>query len=100
MTATTTNVNTPMKRPGQGDHATMDDVRKDLRAVRTEVSGAVSDIADAGTELARDAAKRISTSARNACSATERVIAERPLTSVLIALGVGAVIAKVLSRRH
>jgi ElaB/YqjD/DUF883 family membrane-anchored ribosome-binding protein len=88
------------KRPGEsGDRATIADVKDDIRALRNDVSDTVADIAQAGGDMARDAARSVGSYAEDACRTTGKLIAQRPIASVLIAVGVGAILARLVSRR-
>ncbi len=99
-------------------HSSLADVRSDFGAVRQDISklgsdavdyasgaaaGAaqmVSDKARHGADVALDAAKRAGEYGNEAYDQVCDFIRERPMTSALIAVGIGAVLARILIPRR
>ncbi len=85
---------------------------KDLKELKSEYASLKSDIAEMsetisnlasdgmaeGRKRIRSAAKQSRERARETVSAFEHEIEERPITSLAVALGVGFVLGKLLSR--
>lgn len=85
---------------------------KDLKELRNEYASLKSDLAkmsdtisklahdgmDEGRDRLRGAARQSRKQARETLSAVEHEIEERPVTTMAIALGVGFVLGKLLSR--
>lgn len=79
-------------------------LRDDLGVLKTDAARTVSDLASAGRGLAKegvhmatDMAKRGGAQAENLHKAMCDFVAERPTTAILIAVGVGALLARMLS---
>jgi len=77
----------------------------DIAAPRSHFADAVSTKAHAGADAAADAANKLSVAARKAAdqalAARDKLssaIEERPLTAVLIAFGVGALLGRLMRR--
>lgn len=88
------------------EHASMRDVRDDVAALKSDAKDCAAGMAETGIETLKHGAEAFCDTATNAArSAKEshekvnRAIASRPTTSVLIAFGVGALAARLLSRR-
>lgn len=81
------------------------DMNKDLDELRAEISSLRSDITNIASTLKRltgdavtDATERSHAKTEEARSSLEHQVRERPLTSAVVAVGVGFVLAKLLSR--
>ena len=116
------NPSTPVKPQGGArmneGHASYADVRGDIGAVRQNLSKLGSDAVDyasgtahgaaqmvtdkarQGADVALDAAKRAGEYGNEAYDQACDFVRQRPLTSVLIAVGVGAVLARILIPRR
>ena len=90
--------------------ATMDQLRKDIDAIRADI-GALTDtlrsatgsLTDDAVRRMADGAARANTAMRDGAKAVQETanknIIEHPLTSVAVAFGIGMVIGKLLDRR-
>ncbi len=88
------------------EHATLGDVREDVATLKADAKDCAVGIAETGVESLKSGAEALcdtATSAAHSAKETHeklnRTIASRPTTSILIALGVGALAARLLSRR-
>lgn len=88
------------------DRATISDVREDVAALKTDAKDCAVGIAETGVETLKfgtealcDTATSAAQSAKESHEKLNQAIASRPTTSVLIAFGVGALAARLLSRR-
>jgi len=97
-------------KPNRGqtgtNHATISDVREDVATLKSDAKDCAVGIAESGVEALKSGAETLcdtATSAAHSAKETHeklnRSIASRPTTSVLIAFGVGALAARLLSRR-
>jgi ElaB/YqjD/DUF883 family membrane-anchored ribosome-binding protein len=98
------------QKVGKAYETVRDDVhaiRDDLSVLKSDATRAARDLAHAGADMAReragaalDQAKRLgdqfTTSYEKACD----FVKERPVTSILIAVGVGAIAARLLTSRR
>jgi ElaB/YqjD/DUF883 family membrane-anchored ribosome-binding protein len=86
------------------DHAQLQDVRNDLRELRRDVTDLISGLAESGREgaqdkinrardTAQDIAERGRERAHEAHDEVSKRVADRPLTSLAIAFGAGALAA-------
>lgn len=96
-------------KSAQSDHANLDDVKSDIATLRADVSDLIHGLAESGIEIARtgadnatDAVSRAAESAReHAHDAHEQLresVSERPITSLAVAFGVGALIGRFMAR--
>lgn len=81
------------------------DMNKDLHELRAEVSSLRSDITNIADTLKRltgdavtDATERSRAKTKETRRSLEHQVQERPLTSAVVALGIGFVLAKLLER--
>lgn len=81
------------------------DMNKDLHELRTEVSSLQSDITNIASTLKRltgdavtDAKELSRAKTKETRSSLEHQVKERPLTSAVVAVGIGFVLAKLLGR--
>ena len=79
--------------------ADIDTIKADLAALRDDFSSIASARVRDGAVSVRKAAKAVQESAASAVDRVDHFIAERPLTSVLIAFGAGVLTAFVVRRR-
>ncbi len=88
------------------NHASIEDVKTDLAALRSDVTDLIAglaergehkaeDIKDSAVELANRGRERANDAHDQLCDA----VANRPLTSLMIAAGVGALASALLTRR-
>ncbi|MCC6907541.1 MAG: hypothetical protein IT430_06355 [Phycisphaerales bacterium] len=89
----------------QGQSAARD-IKNDLTRLKDDASRTVSDVAEAGREYARagrdraiEAGHKVSETGRDSYERFCEYVSENPTTSILIALGVGAVISRLLPHR-
>ncbi len=85
----------------------IDQLRKDMAGLRADLGSMVAAIKDLGAESSKAAFERVRETgdkARGQANAAqenlEQCIEERPITSVLVALGTGFVIGMLLGHRH
>jgi ElaB/YqjD/DUF883 family membrane-anchored ribosome-binding protein len=89
---------------------TLDDVKSDLASLKSDVAGLVASIAHGGKATAMEGVERLTDSISSAAQRSKEGVAEahsklsscvskRPLTSLLVAVGVGAIAARLLARR-
>jgi len=86
--------------------ADYDKLKEDLSAVRADLASlteSLSAMAKAqgheGVEALQGAAKQAQAQARNTADSVGQHIAERPLSSVLVAFGVGLLLGRLLNRQ-
>jgi len=90
--------------------ATLEQLRKDMDAVRADIGAltetlrsATGTLADDAVRHVTDGAARANAAVRNGAKAAHETanknITENPLTSVAVAFGIGMVIGKLLDRR-
>ena len=102
---TSTNTGNRMK-----EHATIDDVREDLAALKSDLTDlakglrssgmdAAKDRVDALSEKAHEVAERSRETAHRKHDELSDFVSERPITSLAIAVGVGALAGRLLSQR-
>ncbi|MCE9590051.1 MAG: DUF883 C-terminal domain-containing protein [Planctomycetes bacterium] len=77
------------------DHTDIDKIKHDIGKLRDDFSGLLNTAAKAGKHSVAQAKEL----GGEAVEAVQEKISERPITSVLIALGVGALIGALVSRR-
>lgn len=96
----------------KADEMTMKDtmnlsaVREDMQALREDFKALKDDVVAAGTGAAKQVTQGAVTQFHNAADKYKKAqdqtlafVQERPITSLLIAIGVGAIVAKLLARR-
>jgi ElaB/YqjD/DUF883 family membrane-anchored ribosome-binding protein len=74
----------------------MDKLGDDFVTLKGDVVDTVRDARTTGIDIAKDMAERARTGYGQVCE----YVSERPLASVLIAAGVGAILARILLPRH
>lgn len=84
----------------------IDTLREDLTALKTDFSALMTDLAASGKNVAKRGAEKLSGTAESAteqmtamCNSARETVGRHPLTSVLIAAGVGAVLARLMAVR-
>lgn len=82
------------------DAATIADVRDDISVLRSDVAETVSDLTEAGLEAAKFAAHKVAGHAKTAQDAMGQAINARPVVAILVAFGVGAVVARLLMSKR
>jgi len=82
------------------DAATLSDVRDDIAVLRSDVAETVSDLTEAGVEAAKFAAHKVAGQAKSAQDSISHVISTRPAVAMLVAFGVGAVVARALMSKR
>lgn len=80
--------------------ASFQDVRQDVDALRRDVKQFASDSAHVGMDAVKAGATRAREKARDYYSEACDYVAEHPIAAVLIAAGAGAILVRLLSRRH
>lgn len=80
-------------------------IKHDMARVKDDVGAVASDVANTGieaihrgAEATRNAGKRVGESAAEAHDALRRHVAEHPTSSILIAVGVGALLSRLIPR--
>jgi len=99
--------NTPTRYDqSQSRHATMQDVKKDLRHLKHDAADIAADAVASGKQALQDGAdatvdagKKVAETMGDTHKAFCRHVAEHPTSSVLIAMGVGAMLSRLLPRR-
>ncbi len=91
---------------GSERHASMKDISEDIKQLKTDVADGVAHAAEKGVESVRQGAdaavaatKRVTEKASEAHESMCKYVKQNPTTSVLIALGVGALASRLLARR-
>lgn len=82
------------------DAATIGDVRDDIAVLRSDVAETVSDLTEAGVEAAKFAAHKVVGQAKSAQDSISHMISTRPAVAMLVAFGVGAVVARALMSKR
>ncbi len=90
----------------KNSHATVKDITDDVRQLKTDVADTVTHAAEKGIEAVKhgadtaiNASKRVAEKAGEAHESMCEYVKKNPTTSILIALGVGAVLSRILPRR-
>lgn len=90
---------------GDRHHTSMRDVKDDVSRLKNDVTSMASDAAhkgidtvSAGAERAMDVGRQAAHSVKSGHSRMCEYVSEHPTTSVLLAAGIGALLARVLSR--
>lgn len=84
---------------GRAIHDDMAALRADLNKLVESLKGAASAQGEAAYGQFRTATERTKTQAKETMASTAQVIEERPLTSVLVAFGVGLLLGILFDRR-
>jgi len=82
------------------DAATIADVRDDIAVLRSDVAETVSDLTEAGLEAAKFAAHKVAGQAKSAQDTITQAISARPAVAILVAFGVGAIVARALMSKR
>lgn len=104
---------TTPKTTDAGRHASMSDVKQDVKAVREDLGALKHDAVEVGAAVAEDAMEKFkhgaqsvadaAKSVRNAASESHKKVCKHvsanPTASILIAVGVGAIIGRLMARR-
>lgn len=90
----------------QDEHATMETLREDVRDLGRDLGKLKTDAIDATAGVANSAIAGVRTGAETAIEGAKRAqtevsdwVSHRPITSLLIAIGVGAIAARLMTRR-
>ncbi len=101
-----TSASTRAEQSREQSHSAARDIKNDLSRLKEDASRAASGVAEtgreyirAGRERAMEAGHRISETGRDSYERFCDYVSENPTTSILIALGVGAVISRLLPHR-
>ncbi len=89
------------------DHASLTDVKQDVTALTHDAADYAKGIAETGVDAVKSGAEAIADTGRRAAEAARRTqrqvtgyVSDHPMTSVLIAFGVGAIMARLLMWRR
>lgn len=91
-------MSTPMEKDLHELKSEYASLKSDIAAMSETISNLANDGMAAGRKRLNSAAKESRESARETVSAFEHEIEQRPITSLVIALGAGFVLGKLLSR--
>jgi ElaB/YqjD/DUF883 family membrane-anchored ribosome-binding protein len=104
MSAATTS-GTQMDRSGSTRHPSLTDVKEDVTKLKDDVTKCAVDVAEVGRDMAKngvahtvETGKKLAKSAQESHEKVCTYISANPTTSVLIAAGVGALLARILPR--
>ncbi len=75
-------------------------IREDLMQLKDDAVGFAAERAQAAASSAKDGAHLVADRASKAAGEFRGFISRRPMTSLLIAVGAGAVLSRMLRRRH
>jgi ElaB/YqjD/DUF883 family membrane-anchored ribosome-binding protein len=85
-------------RPDHRDHATLQNVKEDVRELKEDTVDYATGMAETGVDAVKRSAHAVAAGAQGARKRMSDYVAAHPTASVLIAFGLGAVAARLFLR--